>query len=492
MAKHRTQRQQRARKAMLASAATAGMAGALAIVQGTNAVDMLVQLTATQTYIGIGGQGNPTSDRVPDKLNGTLVPHPVTTPPYVPILYPASLELGKSRDVGVPLLDDAINNSINGPGDKVSVIGYSEGTLVAEAERRKLEADPSQAPTHDQLTFTQVASPFAGNGGLFARFPQVPTFIIVDNMGPGQPTRYDTHYYVNEYDPYGDFPAYFNPLALANSALAVEYAHPDQYYDDKNPTVGPGASPQLGETRTVQHTEADGTVVTDTYTVFYTDELPLLAPIRQAADAASLGAYVEPGLDLVEPSLRVLIDMGYTDRTNANPAEPTPFKLITPPANIIGAAQALPAAIQLGIADAKADTQAIGPLNTPSPLNRSNAPAATSLPVTTPKLPALPTLDKPKVDVPKPELDKPKVDVPKPDAIKLPKLPVLARSNAQRSTFGPLSNLVPKPTVVAGDAPPSGKPALPSFGGVKPAGVLHDVVGRLTKGLTDHPPASGE
>ena len=78
--------------------------------------------------------------------------------------------------------------------------------------------------------------------------------------------------------------------------------------------------------------------------LYYNDNLPLLAPIRQAAAAANIAPYVEPELGLVEPTLRVLIDAGYTDRTNADPATPTPFSLITPPQNIIGAAAALPGA----------------------------------------------------------------------------------------------------------------------------------------------------
>ena len=43
--------------------------------------------------------------------------------------------------------------------------------------------------------------------------------------------QFDTTYYTNEYDPYADFPAYFNPLSLANSLVAVFYVHPDKYYD---------------------------------------------------------------------------------------------------------------------------------------------------------------------------------------------------------------------------------------------------------------------
>lgn len=42
-----------------------------------------------------------------------------------------------------------------------------------------------------------------------------------------------------EYDPDGDFPAYFNPLSLANSLVAVEWVHPDKYYDAIDPATTP-------------------------------------------------------------------------------------------------------------------------------------------------------------------------------------------------------------------------------------------------------------
>jgi hypothetical protein len=46
--------------------------------------------------------------------------------------------------------------------------------------------------------------------------------------------------------------------------------------------------------------------------------------------------------------LRLFIDMSYTDRVNANPATPTPFSFITPPAKIIEALLGLPGALSQG------------------------------------------------------------------------------------------------------------------------------------------------
>lgn len=230
MAQHYTPKQRRTRKAMLAGAAAAGLSGALVLGQGVDVGELLVKLTADNTVIGIGGKDDPTSSRVQAKLNGTYGTTHYPYPQYVGIQYPASLDLGGSRNDGVPKLASALRDHPGTADSPTIVVGYSEGTLVAEQQKRNLQALAPNAPkSANDPNFVQMASPFAGNGGIFGRFAAIPTFLIVDNMGPGEPTRYDTNYVVNEYDPYGDFPAYFNPLSLANSALAIEYAHPDAY-----------------------------------------------------------------------------------------------------------------------------------------------------------------------------------------------------------------------------------------------------------------------
>ena len=220
------------------------------------------------------------------------------------------------------------------------VAGYSEGTLIAEQERRNLQAmDPKVAPSKTQLSFLQIASPFAGNGGIYGRFPGFFIPGITDAMGVGQPTRYDTTYVAREYDTYADFPAYFNPLAIANSLLAIRYGHPDAFYD---PLLS-GTSPAYV---TTVHNTAQGS--TDTYVLYYATHLPLLGPVRELAGLMYLTPLTEPMLSAVEPLLRLVIDMGYTDRVNADPATPTPFSLITPPAKILEALAGLPGALTQG------------------------------------------------------------------------------------------------------------------------------------------------
>jgi hypothetical protein len=324
----------RARKAVLTVVAAAGISSALVVGQATNS-NLLVQLT--NTVIGIGGRDDSTSIRVPAKLSGTVRP---STYFYEGINYPASLALSDSANDGFPKLHNAITSR---PSETfLIVVGYSEGAMVAELERRRLQAlDASAAPSNSQLSFVMIGAPFTPNGGIFGRFPGISIPVIVDGMGAGAPVRYDTTYVTNEYDPYADFPAYFNPLALLNSLLAVQYSHPDQYYD----AIVPGVTPA---NVTTVHNSAGGY---DTYVLVHSQYLPLLGPLRQAAAAVGLTPFSEPVLSAFEPLLRVLVDMSYTDRLNLDPATPTPFSLITPPQKILQSLAAIPGAVAEGLAN---------------------------------------------------------------------------------------------------------------------------------------------
>ncbi len=239
------------------------------------------------------------------------------------------------------------NQSCDNPADCpfLIVVGYSEGTIVAEKVRRELDPSQPDAPPADGLLFVMIASPNVPNGGIFSRFPGVGIPFIVTSNGAAQPSPYDTTYVTNEYDPYADFPAYFNPLSLLNTLFAVMYVHPDQYYDtvDYDPLTNTGTTPVLVKTVT---NSAGGT---DTYVFVPAEHLPLLAPARQAFAAVGLTPITEPVLSAIEPVLRLLVDMGYTDRENLNPEVPVKFSLITPPARIIETIAKIPGALGQGV-----------------------------------------------------------------------------------------------------------------------------------------------
>lgn len=323
-------------RAVLAGLAAAGLSGALVIGHATNTTAM-VQLT--NTVIGIGGRGDPLSARVPAKLSSTVVP---TDYDYFPVLYPASVALDNSRDIAVPLVHKYVTDTGRNEAHLI-VAGYSLGTLAAEQEKRNLQKLPAaSAPAVGQLTFVMIASPFAANGGIFNRFPGWGIPFVTAGMGATEPSRYDTTFSALMYDTYADFPAYFNPLSLLNAALSIRYGHPDEYYDQIEPATSYAY---------VTNVEDNGAGGDDRYLLYYNPHLPLLGPLRELASLTGTSGLVEPLLGAVEPLLRVLVDMGYTDRVNANPTASVPFSLITPPQKIIEALAAVPGALAQGAAN---------------------------------------------------------------------------------------------------------------------------------------------
>jgi hypothetical protein len=335
---------------LLLSITAAAVTTVLVFGHATNNTVDSPQVQLAAATIGIGGRGDPTAARIPDKLKGQVVPTGFT---YIPVNYPASFFIDSSVAAGVPTLDSAIRaNSIRSCAGTTApcpqfllVVAYSEGTIVAETVRRDLKPGVNGAPQAGDLRFVMIASPNVPNGGIFARFPDVSIPFFVTSTGAAQPSPYGTTYVTNEYDPYADFPAYFNPLSLLNTLAAIAYVHPDQYYDtvNYNPLTNTGTTPVLVKTVT---NSAGGT---DRYVFVPAAHLPLLAPVRQIFDALGLTPLTEPILSAIEPVLRLVVDMGYTDRQNLNPEVPVEFSLITPPARIIETIAKVPDALGQGV-----------------------------------------------------------------------------------------------------------------------------------------------
>ena len=348
-----TQKRRRSPSVLLLSIIAAAVSTVLVFGHATNNTVDSPQVQLAAATIGIGGRGDPAAARIPAKLQGNVVP---TGFKYIPVKYPASFFIDSSVAAGVPVLDKAIKDNAvqscagtTGPcPPSLLVVGYSEGTIVAEKVRRNLKPGVAGAPQAGDLRFVMIASPNVPNGGIFARFPGVSIPFFVTSNGAAQPSPYGTTYVTNEYDPYADFPAYFNPLSILNSLLAIAYVHPDQYYDsvDYNPQTGEHGPGVL--VKDVTH-KVDGQDVTDHYVFVQAAHLPLLAPVRQISSALGLTPFTEPVLAAVEPVLRLLVDMGYTDRENLNPERPVTFSLITPPERIIETIAKVPGALGQGV-----------------------------------------------------------------------------------------------------------------------------------------------
>ncbi len=361
---------------VLAGSTAVALSTVLVFGHATNNTADSPQVQLTAATIGIGGRGDPNAANIPNKLQGNVVPFGVPPVNYIPVVYPAGFDIDNSVNAGVPVLDDAIKTN---SGQFLLVVGYSEGTIVAEKVRRNLDpGDPGAPPvqpgepntddpdlntSNPGLLWVMIASPNVPNGGIFGRFPNLTIPFFVTSNGPAQPSPYDTTYVTNEYDPYADFPAYFNPLSLVNSLFAVVYVHPDQYYDsvDYDPLTGGGTTPVL--VKTVTNTLGGA----DRYVFVPAAHLPLLAPGRQVFGALGLTPLTEPVLGAVEPLLRLLVDMGYTDRQNLNPEVHVPFSLFTPPERILQTAAGVPGAIGQGVTNLVTGLPApVAPTNSPA------------------------------------------------------------------------------------------------------------------------------
>jgi hypothetical protein len=438
----------------------AGLSAALVLSHATNTTADNAQVLLSNAAIGIGGRGDPTSANIPAKINGTVVPPEYA---YIPVDYPAGFDIDNSVTAGVPVLDQRLTEQAAMPGQappKIVIIGYSEGALVADREKRNLVTSRPPGVTPENVSFVLIASANVQNGGIFSRFPDLNIPFFVKSNGPADPSEYDTTYYTNEYDPYADFPAYFNPLALANSLVAVQYVHPDAYYDTIDLTPAP-AGPAI--TKTVTNT-AGGT---DTYVFVLADHLPLLAPVRQVFGVVGLTPLTEPLLGAIEPLLRLGVDMAYTDRLNLNPEVPVQFSLITPPQKIVEALAGVPGAIQQGASNV---TSGIGSIPssvqapaapTPPPSNNSLS-ANTKLASQPPKPPAAPSLTNTKLSLTKdgPTLNKVT------DTGGKTTLP--SSSGANPNSGSPAAPVTATPVVSPASAPTSASQSTTPSGGATP------------------------
>jgi PE-PPE domain/PE family len=242
---------------------------------------------------------------------GTPSPYLLSTPeefwPFTPQL--GSLTLNQSAALGTQNLNNAILTQL-ALGHTVNVWGTSQGSLVVSDEIRWLMANGS--PGTSQLKFVLTGDPGNPDGGLFERFKglTIPVLGVGFNGATPPNSPYQTAIYTNQYDGVADFPRYpLNLIADANAVAGYLYG-PHDYVDYSGETL---AAKQLPT--------SPGYTGNTTYFMVLTQNLPLLEPIRKglppyaAAPPQPYGAAVA---DLIQPDLRVLVDMGYGSHEYAN------------------------------------------------------------------------------------------------------------------------------------------------------------------------------
>ena len=287
-------------------------------------------LTGNVVAVVMGGSGNP----IPDStyVNGVLnwaklnytwnTVDTIFTPENLyPLTGTKSLPLNISVNEGVQILDATIKQQI-GAGNSVLVQGYSQSTIIASLEMQNLmnpQLTPNP-PAPNQLAFNLLADLMAPNGGLLARFPglTLPSLGIDFYGATPANTPYTTNIYTIEYDGFADFPRYpIDIFSDLNAVAGIVLVHP--LYPHLDPSaLPPGYSIE-------QLPTSPGYTGNTTYYMVLNPNLPLIEPL------AKIPVIGQPLVDLLQPDLRVLVNLGYGDPNYGYSTAPanltTPFGL---------------------------------------------------------------------------------------------------------------------------------------------------------------------
>ncbi|MGV0664651.1 PE-PPE domain-containing protein [Mycobacteroides chelonae] len=377
------------RRSLKRSVATAAAVAATCTVLTPVAIESRTIASTLASYvIGVGGRGDGAGTNIPAKLGGLNGFYDPSSDTYVPVSYPGTMwpvdglrdkTFRQSVTAGHTVLAQEIATH---PGQKV-IIGYSLGAVVVNESRKDLEEQYGPNGNPD-IQFVLISNAYKPNGGILARFPGIwIPFMDIYSTQPAKPDIFTTTDITNEYDTIGDFPAYFNPLAIANALVAFPYTHPDQFYDgtdlDKYDDANAIADKTQIDGSTTKYYYGDGTtktVVTNangstsTYYVVHTEHLPLLQPLRDLTNP--IGASFV--LDAIEPTLRVFIDMAYDRETG--PGTVKPFSLFTPSRKIVDAVKKLPGAIEEGAENFQNGLPGTGAPKQPAQVDKTASPAA--------------------------------------------------------------------------------------------------------------------
>jgi hypothetical protein len=276
----------------------------------------------------------------------------LTTPASLyPLTGPFAQTFDSSMAQGAQILGATIRNQIAvggvDPDNPVVISGYSQGAGVAARAMPQL-AD--QGVPSDDVHFVLVGDPSAPNGGYLSRFdlpadtnPAAPSLGFT--FTGAQPSDlYPTDVYTMEYDGFADFPQYpINFLADLNAYLGIIFNHL-QYL---------GLTPEQLDNAVELPTSAADTLTN--YYMIPSESLPLLDPLRL------IPVWGNPMADLLQPDLRVLVNLGYgsiTDGWSPGPADvATPLGFLPPLSVLEQVPQALNEGLAQGLNDAFDDLQ---------------------------------------------------------------------------------------------------------------------------------------
>jgi hypothetical protein len=193
--------------------------------------------------------------------------------------------------IGSSLTDAIVRDQLAADIGRVTVVGMSQGAMVADLLMARWSANPS-APSPRDVRFVVMGDPIRG---VLRAFPVGTVIPLADvTVFRKADTAYDVDVIVGEYDGLGDPPdRWWNLLADVNAVLGMQYVH------------GSGleelASPDLTQVLSRVTNAAGGT--TTTY-LLHTKVLPLTTPLR------ALGVPTKFA-DQLDSVLRPIIDSAY-------------------------------------------------------------------------------------------------------------------------------------------------------------------------------------
>lgn len=247
----------------------------------------------------------------PNYPGGTQPPQVVFTPEGLyPITGVKSLPLNTSVDQGMTILVRTL--ALLEPGTPAAVFGYSQSAILGSL----LEAGfvppnspypPPEIPPdlRDSIEFIYVGNEMNPNGGFLSRFPGLSfPSLGLTFYGATPENAYPTTNYAREYDGFADFPRYpLNFLSVLNAGLGIVYVHTK---------YAPGEDCQTfclteEEVANARLTPLPTTSPDQNYYFIPTENLPLLQPLRL------LPLIGNPLADLIQPVLKVIVDLGYGD-----------------------------------------------------------------------------------------------------------------------------------------------------------------------------------
>lgn len=373
--KHRARRNASAVSAILAAAAAAIVA-------------LAPPATATATAVIIGTTFIPDPSQ-PSYLHGAMEYYvkpmtvcgvqpcaidPAMTPEQ---LWPFSglqdMTIDQSIAQGLQIVDGVLRDRLAGNSDPIVVFGDSQSSTILTLEKRNLAELPDDQKK--RLIMVLVANPNRPNGGLLERIAPftIPVFDLAGSGATPTNTGIQTIDIVGQYDAIADFPRYpLNILAdlnlIAGAAIHSSYMTGPAGYTEEE------LIDAIGDPRN-QQTYGDTLYVT-----IPAKQLPLLVPLRTFGKMTGLSAVTTPLADLVEPTLRVLVELGY-DRSIPRD-EPTGFGLfpqIDPATVAFDLSSAVRSGIKTALSDIGVNTPVAAPPAAAAKATRSATPARPSL-----------------------------------------------------------------------------------------------------------------